>query len=243
MRKIAVVLALLVATQRANACTDAAWIPDWFAYGFAGAIAGSYAYGTGYFIEQDMAGDRRDHDYVVGELAFNGIAGTLWGAGAISEIEDGHIGAAIPLTGMTLVHGALLAHAIPRLDFGNLHLNGNGALMAAGTAYALETLVFVAGVDDDHGRTYGLVEAGVQLPIAAGLGVLAYQHGRDGDVGSMMLIGGAAAISGALAVHGIATAISPYDPPKLDLLGTDLMPTVVDDGKEIGPGIGAAGTF
>ncbi len=243
MRKIAVVVVLLLASSRVNACPDSAWIPDWFAYAFGGAIVGGYAYGTGYFIDQDMTGDRRDHDYVVGELAFNGIAGTLWGAGAISEIEDGHIGAAIPLTGMTLVHGALLAHAIPRLDFGNLHMNGNAALWGLGTVYSLETLVFVAGTDDNHGRTYGLVEAGVQAPIAAGLGVLAYQHGRDGDIGTAMLIGGAAAVSGALAVHGIATAISPYDPPKLDLLGTDLMPTVVDDGKEIGPGIGAAGTF
>jgi hypothetical protein len=243
MTKIAAaVIALLVATQRADACTDADLIPDWVGWGLGAGLVGGYLYGTGYFIDQDLTTDRHDDDYIGGSLAFNGVASSMWGLGAYDAISHGRA-SAIPLTAMTLLHGTLAVHAASRIELGSPRIPSNAVLWTAGTIYALETIGFVEGADGHHGRDYGVFEAAVQTPIAAGLAYLSIDRWNHASSGEAMLFGGMAAISGALAVHGFATAISPYHAPKLDLLGTDVMPTVVDDGKEVGPGLGASGTW
>lgn len=242
MSKLVVVAVLFAATQRANACPDADLIPDWVAYGFGAAVVGGYAYGTGYFIDGDLTSSHFDNDYAVGELTFNGLAASLWGLGAYDAISRGS-GSAIPVTGMALLHGALAVHALAHIEMGSPHITNETALWTGATVYALETIGFVEGTDGNHGRGYGIFEAAVQAPISAGLAYLAVDRWNHASAGEAMLFGGMAAVSGALAIHGIATAISPYDPPGLDLLGTDVMPTLVDDGKEVGPGLGATGTW
>jgi hypothetical protein len=102
---------------------------------------------------------------------------------------------------------------------------------------------FAEEMANHHGRTYGVVEAAIQMPLAAYLAFVTYGRAREGDGGHALLFGGMAAVSGALAVHGLTTAISPYEPPKLDLLGTDVTPTLVDDGKDVGPGVAATSTW
>jgi len=191
MQKIAIAIAvLLVAGERAEACPDAAWIPDEVGYAFGLAIAGGYAGGIAYFGDHDLANDRNDRDYVTGDIAFNGLFTALWATGTVSALEE-HSGYAVPLAGLTALHGAML----------------------------------------------------VDAPLAAGAAYLAYRAANDGNGARAMIYTGMAGVSGALAVHGIATAISPYHAPALDLLGTDVTPTIVDDGREMGPGLGAGGTF
>ena len=83
----------------------------------------------------------------------------------------------------------------------------------------------------------------MNAPIAAGLGYLALERGRDGKTGPTVLYGGLAAVSGALAIHGAYTAVAPRRSIKLEVLGADVAPTVVSDGREVAPGLGAAGTW
>lgn len=106
MQKIAIAIAvLLVAGERAEACPDAAWIPDEVGYAFGLAIAGGYAGGIAYFGDHDLANDRNDRDYVTGDIAFNGLFTALWATGTVSALEE-HSGYAVPLAGLTALHGA-----------------------------------------------------------------------------------------------------------------------------------------
>src|SRR5262249_38058409 len=118
MRKIilaGLLVVVLSAGRRADACSDSLWIPDWFAEGFGIALVGGYGYGTGYFIDEDLTTDRRDMDYVTGELAFNGIAGTIWGMATVEAISD-HSAYALPFAAMTTLHGALTVHALEHVS-------------------------------------------------------------------------------------------------------------------------------
>jgi hypothetical protein len=242
MRKLIAIAALLFATQRADACPDADWIPDEVGYAFGLGLAGGYVGGTAYFAAHDLADDRDDRDYVTGDLAFNGVFTALWGAATVGAIED-RSGYAVPLAGLTLMHGAMLVHGIEHThpDFHNF--DGTAAEWTIGALYAGEALVFATQTDDPHERGYGIAETAINAPLAAGAAYLAYRAANDGNGARAMIFTGMAGISGALAVHGIKTIIAPYHPAALDLLGTDIMPTVVDDGRELGPGLGATGTF
>jgi hypothetical protein len=241
MRFVVVVTVILLGSQRAHACPDADLIPDWVGYPIAGGIIGGYAYGTGYFIDHDLADDRRDRDYIVGDLTFNGMMGTIFGVATVDAISHERA-SAVPLAALTLLHGGLAVHAATRIDVGSPHASSTLVTWGAGSVYVIETLAFVEGTASDHGRGYGLVEAGVQTPIAAGFAYLAYDRARASSPAAIVY-GGMALVSGALAYHGMKTAVSPYVEPKLDLLGTDVMPTLVDDGHDVGPGIAAARTW
>jgi hypothetical protein len=248
MRRIAILVALTVVavvgtSKPAQACPDADWIPDWVVYPIAAGMVGGYAYGTGYFLQQDLTTDRRDRDYVVGDLAFNGVMGTIFGMATVDAISSGKPGTAVPLAAVTLLHTGLVVHAAMRVEVGDLHFGSTAAVWGIGSVYAIETLGFVANTDGHHGRAYGVVEASVQAPIAAGFGYLAYNQMQHDNPGTALLFGGMAAVSGALAVHGVKTAIAPYVEPKFDFLGTDVMPTVVDDGHDMGPGLAASRTW
>jgi hypothetical protein len=243
MHKIAIAIAVLLAAgERADACPDAAWIPDEVGYAFGLAVAGGYAGGIAYFGDHDLANDRNDQDYVTGDIAFNGLFTALWGTATVDAIED-HSGYAVPLAGLTLLHGAMLAHGLDHAHFDFRSLNGTAAEWTIGALYAGQALVFIGQADDHNDRGYGITEAAINAPLAAGAAYLAYRAGGPGNGARAMLFTGIAGVSGALAVHGIATAISPYHAAALDLLGTDVAPTIVDDGREMGPGLGAGGTF
>lgn len=222
MKHAVLVLAILLASgQRAHACDDFAPIVKPLSYVFGLGIAGGYLYGTGYFASHDLANDRTDNGYLTGDLAFNGLAATLWGAGTVAALED-HSGYAVPLAGMTALHGAMLVHSIRgiRLDLHNF--NGTAAIWTAGSVYALQALVFAEGDGERHGRGWSIAEAAINAPLALGAAYAAY---RVDNPGEKLVFTGAAAVSGALALHGIKTAAFPTP------VGSD------------GIGLGTAGTF
>jgi hypothetical protein len=112
----------------------------------------------------------------------------------------------------------------------------------AGITYGANTIVWTAGLAKHHGRTYGIVEAAVNAPLAGGLAYLAIDRARDGERAQTFVFGSLALISGGLAYHGVKTAIEPTT-PGIDLLGTDVMPTAVSDGREVAPGLAMSGTW
>ena len=252
MRKIAiiaVVLAGLCASRPAEACRNNNRCPlivDVFAWGLAATMLGGYAYGTGYFAYHDLTDETQSMKYGGGELAYNGAFGALFTYGAIEAARDGHVGTAVIAGTVGLAHDAMALHGAWRIkqewkDPG--HAPDSTRDWIAGIAYGANTVVWTVGLAGDHGRTYGIVEAAVNAPIAAGLGYLAVQHARDGERGATLLFGGMAAVSGALTYHGLRTWLSPDEPAALDLLGTDVMPTAVTDGREVAPGLGMSGTW
>jgi hypothetical protein len=252
MRKIAIAAVLLTglfASRPAEACRNNAPCPlivDVFVYGLAATMIGGYTYGTGYFAYHDLTDETQSMKYGIGELAYNGTFGALFTYGAINAAKEGHVGTAVITGTLGLAHDVMALHGAWRIktewkDPG--HAPDNTREWIAGIAYGANTIVWTAGLAGDHGRTYGIVEAAVNAPIAAGLGYLAIDRGRDGERGAALLYGGMAAVSGALTYHGLRTAIAPRQPRALDLLGTDVMPTAVTDGREVAPGLAMSGTW
>jgi len=231
VKHIIVVLAVLIASQRADACPDAAWIPDEVAEGFGLALLGGYGYGTYYFASHDLADDRDDQDYVGGDIAFNGLFTAIWATGTVASIED-HSAWALPFAGLTLAHGAMLVHGIEHANVDWGRYDGNAVMWTAGSAYALQALVFASEPDD---RGFAIAETAINAPLAAGAAYLAYRAHETDDGGHALLYTAAAGISGVLAVHGIVTVAHPHHATPLD----SLTPTLVDGGL----GLATAGTF
>lgn len=238
MKSLLLVLAVLLASQRADACPDADWIPDEVAEGFGLALLGGYGYGTYYFASHDLANDRADQEYVGGDIAFNGLFTAIWATGTVASIED-HSAWALPFAGLTLAHGAMLVHGIEHANVDWSRYNGTAVLWTAGSAYALQALVFLDADGDHHERGYGIAETAVNAPLAVGAAYLAYRAHENDDGGHALLYTAVAGVSGALAVHGIATIAHPYHAAGLD----SLTPTIVDDGHDMGVGLGAGGAF
>ena len=251
MRKIAIVTVVLAmfASRPAEACRGNApcpWIVHAGALALGGAMVGGYAYGTGYFIYHDLKDESQTMKYGGGELAYNGTFAALMYAIAIDAAQDGDKSTALVAGAWGTGHAILAMHGAYRIkeewrDPG--HAPDNTKEWIAGIAYGANTLVWTAMLPNDHDRTYGIVEASVNGPIAVGLGYLAVDSFRDGDRGYALLFGAGAALSGAFAYHGLKTAIDPPTSPGLDLLGTDLMPTAVSDGREVAPGLSVSGSW
>lgn len=231
MKHIALIAALLFASQRAQACPDAAWIPDEVAEGFGLALLGGYGYGTYYFASHDLANDRDDQGYVGDDIAFNGLFTAIWATGTVASIED-HSAWALPLAGLTLAHGGMLVHGIEHANVDWSRYNGSALTWTAGTAYALQALVFL---DDHDDRGYAIAESAINAPLAAGAAYLAYRAHESDDGGHALLYTAVAGVSGVLAVHGIATIVHPHHATPLD----SLTPTLVDGGL----GVATAGSF
>jgi hypothetical protein len=251
MRKaiIFAALATMLFARRADACRDNRPCPiivDVFAYTLAGAIVGGYAYGTGYYAVHDLTDDKQSMKYAAGEVAYNGLFGSLFTYGAVVSAKDGDVGEAVLFGSLGLAHDAMAVHGAWRIheewkDPG--HAPDSLPQWIAGIGLTANTIVWTYGIGDDHGRAYGIVEAGVNAPIAAGLAYLAYDRARDRERGAALLYGGMAAISVGFTYHGLRTAISPDESPALDLLGTNVMPTAVSDGREVAPGLAMSGVF
>src|SRR5215210_588522 len=98
MRKAFIIIALVTTTlaaRPAEACRNGHPCPliiDVFGYAFMGAVIGGYSYGTGYFAYHDVTDDTQTLPYAAGELAYNGLFGTLWTYGAIESAKDGDVG-------------------------------------------------------------------------------------------------------------------------------------------------------
>jgi hypothetical protein len=252
MKQIALLaaVAVLLAARPAEACRGSApcpWPITAAAYALGFGIIGGYAVGTGAFVYRDLTDETQDLEYGALELGFNGSMGFLFAGATIDAAKNKNAGSAVVLGGFAALHTTLAVHGGWRIyrERSDLEVPEVPMTWIAGSLYGVNTLIWTSQLDERHGRTYGLVEAGVNVPLAAGLGYLAYDrfaHGNGGP-GPGLLYGGLAVVSGAFVVHGLRTAIDPPKANKLDLLGTDVMPTMVSDGIELAPGLGAAGTW
>jgi hypothetical protein len=260
MRKLAIALAVTVTVLLAVGSKPAeahchqdcpAWL-DAIGYTLAAGIVGGYAYGTGYFIYRDATDDRQSLDYAAAELGFNTAFAALFTTATADAIEHRQPGRAAAYGALALTHGVLAGHGVwsAYQHRGELRPEPTTIARFAGLAYATNTVIWGLQLPGEHGRGYGIAEAAVNAPLAAGLGYLAVDRARGGDTRQAALFGGMAAISAGLALHGAYTAI--FQRPRheepidfgLDLgLGADVAPTVVTDGKEVAPGIGASGTW
>jgi len=256
-KRAIVVLGIAVTLAVASRPADAGCggrCPKWVeypAYVLLAGFVGGYLYGTGYYLYNDLAHDPEDglqsREYVVGEITFNTLLATAWGAGTVASARDGRVGATLAYGSLAALHTTLALHGVGtayeyRGPF-ELEVSAEALGWAARIGYVGNTLVWTAMLPGRHGRTYGIVEAAVNAPIAAGLGYLAIERFRHDDGGTGFLYGGLAVLSGAFAYHGVRLAIDPPEPPGLDLLGTDVTPSVVSDGHEFAPGLVAAGTW
>jgi hypothetical protein len=251
MRKIAILavfVAGVLAARPAQACRSGNPCPliiEVAAYGLGAAMLGAYGYGTGYYAYHDLTDDTQSVRYAVGEVAFNGLAGSVATIGMVKSIQAGDVKTTLVLTPFALAHDAMALHGLWSLqknykDPG--HAPDDTLEWIAGIAYGANTLVWTAGLANNHGRTYGIVEAAVNAPLAGGLAYLAIDRARDGERAQTLVFGGLALVSGGLAYHGIKTAIAPTT-PGIDLLGTDVMPIAVSDGREVAPGLAMSGTW
>lgn len=214
--------------------------------GVAGGIVGGYAYGTGYYIVNDLKDEPQRAAYYGGELLLHGTLSGLFIGAARDGFRSGHTGTAITTSAFATLHLTLAAHGLHGLWNERDELRPSDTLIrwSVGTAYGINTLGWASSWPGPHGRGYGVAEVAVNAPIAIGLGVMARERLHDDrGTGGAVLYSGMAAISAIYVAHGIKTIVVPRKRNKLDLLGTDLVPTVVSDGRERAPGLGAAGTF
>ncbi len=263
MRKLALAfaVALLLVTLRSKPAEAGCggdcppWI-DALGAAFAAGVVGGYAYGTGQFIYRDLTEDRQSLEYAAAEIGFNTLMGALFTGATVDAIRRRSAGGAAAFGALALTHTVLVGHGAWRVyqHRGELRagLRAEPATIArfAALGYATNTLAWALQIPGRHGRAYGIAEAAVNAPIAAGLGYLAAERARDGDTKYAALFGGMAAVSGALALHGAYTAV--FQKPRitedldfgLDLpIPADVAPTVVTDGKAVAPGLGASGTW
>lgn len=208
-------------------------------------IVGAYGYGIGYFAYHDLEGDERSTSYHGTELMLHGSLGLVFAGAAVEATRSGSTSGAIGSGAFAALHLTLATNgARGLLDHRDEFDPPNElAVWALGSAYGINTLYWASQLGDRRSRAFGVAEVAVNSPIMIGLGYLAYDRIDRQRSGPGLLYGGMAALSGAYVVHGLKTAIAPRKPQKLDLLGTDVMPTVVSDGLEVAPGLGATGSF
>ena len=263
MRKLVLAAAVTLLLTRgskpaeARCGSDCPPLVDAIGWIFAAGLAGGYAYGTGYFIYHDATDATQSLGHGGAELGIHAPLAALFTGITAGAIERGQGGQAALYGALSLTHGALATHGAwrvyqHRVELGaELRPEPETLVALAGIAYAANTLMWGLNAPGHHGRGYGVAEAAVNAPLAAGLGYLAADRARGGDTRQAVLFGGMAALSGALAIHGAYLALRPERTPSIedlnfDLgrgLGADLAPTVVTDGKEVAPGLGASGTW
>jgi hypothetical protein len=242
----AVVLVLIASSKPAEACRLGPCPPAVQALGYtlAAGLAGAYIYGVSYNVYHDVTDSDQTLGWGIGEFTANGLGVFIAGGGTISALRAESYGAAAVLAPFALLHTTLMVHGGWRAynESDELRLPDNGLLWLGGTAYTANTLLWASQVSSRRGRAFGIAEAAVNGPIAIGLGYLAYDRFATWRGGAGFAYGGMAAISAAFTIHGLRTAISPPR-PVIDTNAMDLYPTVVDDGKELAPGLGLSGTW
>jgi hypothetical protein len=253
MRKLAFLSALTVAVaapRAAHACNDCGGVCDIIftpvALALGGAVVGGYAYGTGYYAMHDLDGDPHSISYYGSELMLHGSLGTVFTKAAIDAAHSGDNGTMIGAGAFAALHMTLAVHGADGMWAHRDEIGSPSATLmrwGLGSAYGINALYWASTWPDAHGRGYGLAEVAINAPIAAGLGVLAHERFASEHAGPGLLYGGMAALSTVYVVKGLSTIASPHHTDKLDLLGTDIAPTMVSDGRELAPGLGAARTF
>jgi hypothetical protein len=251
MQKLAiaslVAISLLLASRPAEAGCGGP-CPTWvnvLGFGLATGIVVGYAVGTGYFIYHDATDEQQSLDYLGTEAGVNAALGGLFGGITFEAAKNRRPVMTAAFGALTIVHGTLAVRGFAGVveRRGELYLSDEVWAGIGAIAASTHAILWASQIGKPHGRAFGIAEAAVNLPLAAGLGYLAYDRGRDHDMKPALALGAFAAISGALAFHGVRTAISPTLKPSLAVLGSDLMPTIVSVGTERAVGLGAAGTW
>jgi hypothetical protein len=254
MRKLLVVIGLVLAftSKPADACKSGRPCPEWvtvLGWTVGIGLAGAYTYGVSYNIYHDVKDADQSLGWGVGEFSANAVATFLAGGGSIAAFKDKDYKTGAVLAPFALMHATLMFHGAWRIynerdeiRYNETQWPKNGLLWLGGTLYTTNTLIWVSQINSRRGRGFGIAEAAVNGPIAIGLGYLAYDRFANWRGGAGFAYGGLAVISGALTIHGLRTAISPPK-PVIDTNAMDLYPTIVDDGKELAPGLGLSGTW
>jgi hypothetical protein len=230
VRKLAfVVVFVMVAHRPAHADCRGAPCPQWLnviGYTFLAGVTVGYTAGTGYFVYSDLNDADQTRAYGVTELTANGLLASIFTVGTIDAVRSRSAGGIVAFGGLTALHTTLAVHGIWRTyrESGDLELpDGNGVpqtplLWVGGSLYGLNTLYWISQMPDRHGRAYGITEAAVNAPIAAGLGYLAYDRFATYRGGPGLVYGAGAAISTWLVVDGIRTAIAQRPSNNFDLV-------------------------
>jgi hypothetical protein len=215
--------------------------------GVVGGIVGGYAYGTGYYVVNDLKDEPHHASYYGGELLLHGSLATLFVGAAQDEIRSGHTGSAIVTGAFAALHVTLAMHGASGIWKERDEVQTPSATAihwGIGSVYGINTLAWASAWPGPHSRSYAIAEVAVNAPITVGLGLMARDRMHDDrGTGAAVLYSGMAAVSAIYVAHGVTTLVVPRKRNKLDLLGTDIMPTVVSDGHELAPGLGAAGLF
>lgn len=217
-----------------------------FAIALGAGVIGVYVGGTGYFVVNDLKEEPKQLGYYGTELVVHGSLSAAFLHPAIGAARTGDIAGAAALGTFSAVHLTLATNGVRGLwrerdDIGTP--SSTATQWAIGTVYGINTLAWASGWPGRHGRGYGAAEVAVNAPIVIGLGLLAADRFHDDrGRGAALLYSGMASISALYVAHGVKTFVAPKR-QKLDLLGTDLIPTVVSDGRTMVPGLGTAGSF
>lgn len=240
---IAVVLVVLTSHRPAHADCHGGPCPEWLdvlGYTFLIGVTGGYAYANGRFIYSDTHDADQSRNYGGVELTANALFATITTAGTIDSVRNGSVGGTLAFGSLTALHTTLAVHGAWRiyqksgdLEWPDGNVPETPLHWIGGSLYGINTLFWLSEMSEPHDRAFGITEAAVNAPIAAGLGYLAYDRfasfrGRPG-----LLYGGMAAVSTVLVVDGIRTALSPHHNDNLDML-----PIAGD-----GPGLSIAGRW
>ena len=220
------------------------WL-DPIAYVFGAGVVGLYVGGTGYYALHDLDGTEKSSNYYGGELIVHGSIGGLWTSAMLDQAGKGNVGTAIITGSLAAVHLTLASNGLSGLvrHSSELHPNDTVITWTVATAIGLNDMIWLAGMSHERDRDWGIAEVAINAPFALGLAYLAKSRFDEGRPGPAYGYGALTALSGLYIAHGVYSIVSPYEPPALDLLGTDLQPTVVSDGRDLAPGIGTSGTF
>lgn len=247
---LAVVVTLLVGIPRTayagghgrcgDTCNTVIWVLA------VGVLAG-YGLAHAGFIYKDLTDESPSATYAGGELAYNSVMGGLMTAGAVMSVRGKQTRNSFIYGGLAALHLTLATHGAVKLyearDEIDIELPSSDVLPYLGAmAYIANTLAWTSMLPREHSRNYGIAELSVNAPITIGMGYLTYRSFSDDPGPKGVALGGLTLLSGAFAVHGLTKIIAPDEPKGMDLL-RDVIPVVVTDGVNQGPGIGIAGSW
>lgn len=248
---LAVVVALVVGVPRTahasgrGRCGDTCNVVFWV-LGI-GMLSG-YGLAHAGFIYRDLTDDSQSAEYAGGELAYNALMGGLIGAGFVASVRSKNVKWSVITGGLTAMHATLAIHGgiglwKARDEIGPIKWPSSDVLPYLGAmVYIANTLTWTSMLPREHSRNYGILELSVNAPITIGMGYLTYRSLSDDPGPKGVALGGLTLLSGAFAVHGLTKIIAPDEPKGMDLL-RDVIPVVVTDGVNQGPGIGIAGSW
>jgi len=253
MNKPALLAALALATvttaRTADACRcdtafcDVVLTP--FAVGLGAGIVGGYAYGTGYYIVNDLDGTVKSTNYYGSELILHGSLGAVFTGATVSAIKEGSTTGALVAGSFAAMHLTLGVNGLRGLwgTRDQFHPDDTVVNWTVGTITGVNALYWASAMSEPQSREHGIAEIAINAPFVAGFAYLAKDRFEAGRGGPALAFAGVAAIHGIYMAHGVKTALLPRA-PKLDVLGADFSPTVLSDTRgEPTPGFATAGTF